>query len=86
MSALLFFKKELSNLMQKEEDTFNDTEKTNTVDAILGALMIVVNLAIFSYAIFLSFKRNKGFNLLSFLGACCCSLCYIVYALAVPMK
>lgn len=33
-------------------------------------------------AIYLSFKCNKGFNLLSFLLACCCPYIYIIYTLA----
>ena len=45
-----------------------------------------VQLVLFILAIYLSFKCNKGFNLLDFLIACCCSPCYIVYRLAVPCK
>lgn len=47
-------------------------------------LLNIINTAIFVFAIFLSFKRNGGFDFGSFLAACCCSLCYVVYALAVP--
>ena len=35
------------------------------------------------FAIYLSFKCGKGFNLPHFLAACCCPMCYIVYAFAV---
>ena len=44
----------------------------------------VINTILFAVAIFLAFRRNGGFEIGSFLAACCCSLCYIVYALAVP--
>lgn len=33
-------------------------------------------------AIYLSFKCNKGFNLGSFMLACCCPYIYIIYILA----
>ena len=49
-------------------------------------LMSIVNWIIFFYAIYLSFKCNKGFNFLSFLAACCCSYFYVAYRLAVPCK
>lgn len=33
-------------------------------------------------AIYLSFRCNKGFDLLSFLIACCCPYLYIIYTIA----
>ena len=45
-----------------------------------------VQVVLFFLAIYLSFKCNKGFNLLDFLLACCCTPCYIIYRLAVPCK
>jgi hypothetical protein len=35
------------------------------------------------FAIYLSFKCNKGFDITGFLGACCCSPIYIAYKLAI---
>ena len=31
------------------------------------------------YALYLSFKCNNGFSFVGFLGACCCSPCYVAY-------
>lgn len=83
MSALLFFQKELANLVKKEEETFKDNETEYTI---IGVAVSLLNLFILGYAIFLSFQRNQEFNLGSFLAACCCSICYIIYAFAVPVR
>ena len=45
----------------------------------------IVNILVGAYALYLSFQRNQGFDLGSFLAACCCSWCYVAYALAVPV-
>ena len=57
----------------------NKRDKTivSTVLSIFSTLMLI-------YALYISFKCNKGFNLGSFLLACCCSPFYIAYRLAVP--
>ena len=49
-------------------------------------IKLVIYLIIFLFAIFLSFKCNKGFTLGGFLGACCCSPFYIIYKLATSWK
>lgn len=46
----------------------------------------LINTLICFYAIYLSFKCNKGFNLGSVLVACCCSPCYVAYRLGVGMS
>lgn len=35
------------------------------------------------YAFYLSFKCNNGFSFVGFLGALCCSPCYVAYKSAV---
>ena len=57
----------------------NKRDKTivSTVLSIFSTLMLI-------YALYISFKCNKGFHLGSFLLACCCSPFYIAYRLAVP--
>ena len=42
-----------------------------------------VSMAIWLYAVYLSFKCNKGFSFSSFMVAFCCSPCYIAYRYAV---
>ena len=37
------------------------------------------------FAIFLSFKCNGGFDITSFLGACCCGPFYVAYKLGTDM-
>lgn len=37
------------------------------------------------FAIFLSFKCNEGFDITSFLGACCCGPFYVAYKLGTDM-
>lgn len=81
-------------LLNDNYDQFNNINNTNNnvrrnkndiLVSIILFLVNILNFIIFIYAIFLSFKRNKGFNLGSFLSACCCSICYILYAFANPL-
>lgn len=44
----------------------------------------VFNTILLIYALYLSFKCNKGFKFGSVLFACCCPVLYIPYRLAVP--
>ena len=53
---------------------------------IFGILTAIVSLIIASIALYMSFRRNKGFELGSFLAALIFSPLYIVYALAVPIE
>lgn len=46
----------------------------------------VINMAVLAIALFLAVKRNKGFELGSFLAACCCPLCYIAWAVGMGTK
>lgn len=88
MSIAYYFKDNLMKMLSQSNDTdkFEDNKPKNDVSLIVTVILLIFNTIIFVYAIYLSFKRNKGFDLLSFLAACCCSLCYIVYAWAVPIK
>ena len=56
------------------------------IKRILNLMYSVITIILTFYAIFLSFKRNNGFDLGSFLLACCFGPCYVLYALAVPIS
>ena len=58
-----------------------DLTKENSTAVIVVSLIQTI---VLFYALYLSFKCNKGFHLGGFLVACCCSPCYIAYRLAVP--
>ncbi len=61
-------------------------EATDGTAVFLLLFFWAVDLILFIWALALSFQRNQGFDLGSFLVACCCSPCYIVYAYVVPVK
>ena len=44
----------------------------------------IIHLVCFFIALFISLRCNKGFDLGSFLAACCCSPLYVIYKLALP--
>lgn len=43
----------------------------------------VLHFVILMFALFLSFKCNRGFHFGAFLMACCCPQLYIVYSIAI---
>ena len=47
------------------------------------SIYALVHLVVAIFAIYLSFKCNKGFKIGSFLVACCCPWIYIIYILIV---
>lgn len=61
-------------------------EPTDGAVVAIALVLWVIDIVFFIWAIFLSFKRNAGFDLGAFLAACCCSPCYVLYAYAVPVK
>jgi hypothetical protein len=48
----------------------------------LRTIYAVFHMIVALFALYLSFKCNKGFDLASFLMACCCPYIYIVYKFA----
>ena len=52
----------------------------------LFALALIMNILLPAIALFLCFKRNKGLDVGAVVVAFCCPVCYIVYALAVPVR
>ena len=68
-----------SNVIGNDE-TFQDVNQTTTI------VIVIINTLILLYALYLSFKCMNGFSLGDFLLACCCSICYIAYRLALPCK
>jgi hypothetical protein len=53
--------------------------KSNTLQTIISFFWTLVTI----FAIYLTFKCNKGFNFGEFLLACCCAPFYVAYKLAV---
>lgn len=49
----------------------------------IAILYGIVHFLAFIYAVYLSFKKNGGFKIMSFLVACCCPWLYIIYAFSV---
>ncbi len=66
--------------------TVNQTKKTQPKlqeqQSDRQAMYSVFHTILFIVALYLSFKCNRGFNLGSFLLACCCPMFYIPYILA----
>lgn len=86
MIALIPIRKVASMLeKEKEKENYRNTEQFQDMFPV-QLLWSIINLCLAIFALYLSFKRNQGFNFGSFLVACCCSPCYIAYALAVPVN
>ena len=62
----------------------NKNNKNNNKISKLTILFSIINWIIFFLALYLSFKCNKGFDLSSFLIACCCAPFYVIYRIVVP--
>jgi len=73
----------LIHILKENFDSNNDKNKNkyNSLDILIA----LIHIAIALFAIFLSFKRNNGFNILSFLAALLFPIIYCLYALAVPV-
>jgi len=84
MTFLGLFAPVLPKLLKKKDEAF-ESDATDGGVVLIVLLFWVLDLVFFIWAIYLSFKRNNGFDIGAFLAACCCSPCYIVYAFAVPV-
>ncbi len=73
----------LIHILKENFDSNNDKNKNKSNS--LEILIVLIHFAIALFAIFLSFKRNNGFNILSFLAALFFPIIYCLYALAVPV-
>lgn len=73
----------LIHILKENFDSKNDKnqKKSNSLEI----LIVLIHIAIALFAIFLSFKRNNGFNILSFFAALLFPIIYCLYALAVPV-
>jgi hypothetical protein len=65
--------------MENQEDSQDGGAGSSMFDM----LKYFVLLAIFLYAIYLSFRCKGGFQFGDFFAAFCCSPCYVAYRLAV---
>ncbi len=66
-----------------------DDEENNrvTTGAIIGGVTYsLIHFTAFIIALYLSFQRNKGFDLGSFIFAFCCPYIYIIYYFATNGK
>ncbi len=62
---------------QKNKDNKNESFENSTIYSLISSL---IGLVVFCFAIYLSWRcNNKEFNFVGFLGAFCCSPCYIIY-------
>lgn len=50
----------------------------------MGSVISFLHTLMCIFALMLMFQRNDGFSLGGFLAACCCTSCYLAYALADP--
>ena len=66
-----------------EDNTQYDTQLVCTSNKGYSSMYSVFHVIIGFFAIFLSFKCNRGFDLPDFLLACCCPVLYILYRFAV---
>jgi hypothetical protein len=57
-------------------------EKKTTVVNNYSTSYAIIHLILALFALYLSFKCNHGFNLVSFLAAFCCPYLYVPYILA----
>ena len=73
----------LMSARKEKKEGFEDS--TDGAVVMIALLLWAIDLVFFIWAIYLSFKRNNGFDVGAFLAACCCSPCYVVYAYAVPV-
>ena len=65
----------VADAFSKEEFTAHNGGKRRT-----GGLMVMINLAIFFGALYYAFKCGNPFD---FMAACCCSICYLAYRMAI---
>lgn len=70
------------NIVASVADAFSKEGFTSKNDkkSSAGGLMVMINLAIFFGALYYAFKCGNPFD---FLAACCCSICYLAYRMAV---
>jgi hypothetical protein len=70
--------------LEKDKGYYKTTNKCRSRDESSGGRYIysVFHSIMSLVAIYLSFRCNKGFNIGSFIIACCCPWVYIIYVLA----
>lgn len=85
MTFIGLFAPLLPKVLPKKKESFDGDGATDGAAVILILLFWAIDMILFVWAIYLSFRRNNGFDMGAFLAACCCSPCYVVYALAVPV-
>ncbi|XWV24528.1 hypothetical protein QJ856_gp1263 [Tupanvirus deep ocean] len=69
-------------ILKKEDENNKKEEFIVTNNSAVWQVYSLVHFVAFLFALYLSFKCNKGFHFLSFLAAFCCPWIYIIYILA----
>lgn len=79
------------NFKNKNDDDDDNTEKKDMDSS--SVVKNILHILIFLTALYFWFTRNSGKNfdgymasIPSFLVSFCCSICYVAYALAVPLN
>ncbi len=72
--------KDINLYIPNKKEKFNAEENPTTLASFIYS---IIGLLVAGFAIYLSFRCHKGFNLGAFLLAFFCSPCYILYHLAV---
>lgn len=60
----------------------SDDKQNGGGSSFFDTLKYLILLALFVYAMYLSFRCKGGFQFVDFLAAFCCSPCYVAYRLA----
>ena len=71
-----------NNQVKKNEENKEHFTSTGTVLGISAGTYAMIHLLIAVFALYLSFKCNKGFKFWPFVAAFCCPYIYIPYILA----
>ena len=86
----LHIAEKIKPLITKEKFGGEDHDEHKTIEhfstkssgSVSGIIMSIINMVICFTAFYFVFKCGGHF--LDFIAACCCSICYIAYRLAVP--
>nr|WRJ69916.1 hypothetical protein TetV2_00471 [Oceanusvirus sp.] len=82
--ALVSLAAYLKKRQREKIEGFSEISMGTTYTLVTIGLWLL-NIITSAYALYLSFRRNNGFNIGAFIIACCCPLCYIIYHFAVPV-
>ena len=87
--SILIAAKGIYDQLNNDESFYSNREVDESMKKLSNSLTVspivqIFNALVLFFALYISFKCNKGFNFGSFLFACCCPILYVPYRLAVP--